>query len=54
MFAAAGKKTVVLKLSKKGVRVLRHKRKLKATLRATFTPKGGAAVSARKPVTLRR
>jgi hypothetical protein len=54
VFAAAGKKTVVLKLSKKGVRVLRHKRKLKATLRATFTPKGGAAVSARKPVTLRR
>jgi len=54
VFAAAGKKTVVLKLSSKGKKVLRHKRKLKATLSATFTPKGGAAISAKRSVSLKR
>ena len=53
-FAAPGKKTVVLKLSKKGARLLRHKRRLKATLNATFRPKGGSATSAKKKVSLKR
>jgi hypothetical protein len=54
VFAAAGKKTVVLKLSSKGAKVLRHKRKLKGTLSATFTPSGGAAMSAKRSVLLKR
>src|SRR5205085_897343 len=54
VFAAAGKKAVVLKLSSKGVKVLRHKRKLKGTLSATFTPNGGAAISAKRSVSLKR
>ena len=54
VFAAAGKKAVVLKLSSKGAKVLRHKRKLKGTLSATFTPNGGAAISAKRSVSLKR
>ena len=54
VFAAAGKKAVVLKLSSKGKKVLRHKRKLKGTLSATFTPNGGAAVTAKRSVSLKR
>jgi hypothetical protein len=53
-FATAGKKTVVLKLSSKGKKVLRHKRRLKGTLTATFKPSGGAAVSAKRSVSLKR
>jgi hypothetical protein len=53
-FAAAGKKTIALKLSRKGRKVLKHKRKLKGTLSATFKPTGGKAVSARSSVTLKR
>jgi hypothetical protein len=54
VFAAAGKKKVTLKLSSKGKKVLRHRRKLKGTLSASFTPKGGKATSTRKSVSLKR
>lgn len=53
-FPAAGKKTVVLKLTSNGKKVLKHKRKLKATLSATFTPTGGVAISAKRTVSLKR
>jgi hypothetical protein len=54
-FSAAGqKKTVVLKLTSKGKKVLKHKRKLKGTLSATFTPTGGSPVTAKKSVSLKR
>ncbi|HEY7629547.1 MAG TPA: hypothetical protein VH817_02540 [Thermoleophilaceae bacterium] len=54
VFAAAGKKKVTLKLTGKGKKVLRHKRKLKGTLTASFTPKGGKATSTKKSVSLKR
>jgi hypothetical protein len=53
-YAAAGKGTLTLKLSKKGKRAVRTARKLKVMLSATFTPRGGKAVSARKTVQLKR
>jgi hypothetical protein len=34
--------------------VLRHKRKLKGTLTASFTPKGGKATSTKRSVSLKR
>jgi hypothetical protein len=54
VFAAAGKRAVTLKLTSKGKRVLKHARKLKATLTASFTPQGGSATSAKAKVTLKR
>src|SRR5256885_9005169 len=53
-FAAAGKKAGVLKLSSKGAKVLRHQRKLKGTLSATFTPNRGAPIPAKRTVSLKR
>jgi hypothetical protein len=53
-FAKPGKKTVTLKLTGKGRKVLKHKRKLKGTLSATFKPSGGSSVSAKTSVSLKR
>jgi hypothetical protein len=53
-FAAAGKKTLVVKLGRKGRKLLRHARKAKLTLSATFTPQGGAAATVKKSVALKR
>ena len=53
-YARAGKGTVTLKLSRKGKRALRRARKVTATLKLTFTPRGGRATSASGKVTLRR
>src|SRR5262249_20620821 len=54
VFAAAGKKKGTLKLTGKGKKVLPHTRKLKGTLTASFTPKGGKATSTKKSVSLKR
>lgn len=53
-FSAPAKKSVTLKLTRKGRKVLKHKRKLKGTLTATFKPTGGSAVSAKTSVSLKR
>jgi len=53
-FAAAGKKTVIVKLSRKGSRLLRHARSVRLTLSARFTPRGGSATTATRKLTLKR
>lgn len=52
-FAAAGTKTVEVRLTKLGRRLLRGARPLGITAQGSFTPSGGAAVSATKRFTLR-
>jgi hypothetical protein len=54
VYTAAGKGTLTLKLSKKGKKVLRHARKAKLTLTASFTPKGGKATTVKQSLTLKR
>jgi WD40-like Beta Propeller Repeat len=53
-FAAAGRKTAVLKLTSKGAKRLRHARRIRLTLTARFAPRGGTAVSATRKLTLKR
>jgi hypothetical protein len=53
-FAAAGRKTAVLKLTSKGAKRLRHARRIRLTLTARFAPRGGATVSATRKLTLKR
>ena len=53
LFKAAGKRTVVVKLTRKGKRVLRRAHRLKATLRLSFTPKGGKATTVKAVVVLK-
>ncbi len=54
VFKAAGKAKLVVKLTSKGKKRLRHSRKLRATLKVSFTPKGGKAISSSTSVRLRR
>ena len=50
----AGTVTVKVKLTKKARRAVKRGKQIKATLKVTVTPKGGAAASASKKVTLKR
>ncbi len=52
-FSAAGSGAATLKLTSKGKRLLKRARKLKATLKLTFTPSGGRAITATGRVTLK-
>jgi hypothetical protein len=52
--AKAGTVSMTVKLTKKAKRSLKRGKKLKATLKVTVTPKGGAAASASKKLTLKR
>ena len=45
---------MTVKLTKTAKRSLKRGKKIKATLKVTVTPKGGAAASASKKVTLKR
>jgi hypothetical protein len=54
VFKAAGKAKLVVKLTSQGKKRLRHSRKLRATLKVGFTPKGGKAISSSTSVRLRR
>ena len=45
---------VVMKLSKKGKRILRKGKRVKITAKATFTPLGGKAVTVSKKLTVKR
>jgi hypothetical protein len=54
VYRAAGKGSLTLKLTKKGKRQLRHARRVKATLKASFTPQGGRATTVSRSVTLKR
>jgi hypothetical protein len=53
-FTAAGTKRVVIRLTRKGRKVLRRARRLRITVRATWTPLGGTPVTRSRRVTLRR
>ena len=53
-FAAAGTARVAMKLTRKGARALRRARGVRGSLRATFTPAGGAPTTATKTLRLRR
>jgi hypothetical protein len=53
-FAAAGTKTLELKLTAAGKALLRHGKRVKLTAKGTFTPSGKAAVSATKTFVLER
>ncbi len=54
VFPAAGRRTLVLKLSRKGAKLVGQVRTLHATLRLSFTPKGSTPVSAAGQLTLTR
>jgi hypothetical protein len=54
VYAAAGKGTLTLKLSKKGKKALRRARSAKLTLSISFTPKGERATTVKKSLTLKR
>jgi hypothetical protein len=53
-FAAAGRARIVLKLTRKGKRVLRRAHAVRASLQATFTPATGSPTTVRKRVRLKR
>lgn len=53
-YTAAGAGKVKMKLTKKGKRILRKGRKVKITLKATFTPAGGKPVSFSRRTTVKR
>jgi len=53
-FAAAGTAKVALNLTRKGTRVLRRARGVRARLRATFTPVGGTPTTASRKIRLKR
>jgi hypothetical protein len=53
-FAAAGTARVAMKLTRKGARALRRAKGVSGSLRATFTPPGGAPTTATKTLRLRR
>jgi hypothetical protein len=53
-FTAAGKRAVVIKLSRKGASKLRRARKVRLTLTARFAPTGGSAAAATRRLTLKR
>jgi hypothetical protein len=53
-FVTAGKRTLVLALTKKGLNLLRHAGRLNATLVIRFVARGGASSSLSLRVSLRR
>lgn len=53
-FTAAGTKTITVRLTSAGKRLLKRAKKLKLTARGTFTPTGKSTVSATKTFTLKR
>ena len=52
VFASAGKRTVVLRLSSQGLGLLRHSRRLNTILTVTFTPRGAGPTSGRRGVSI--
>jgi hypothetical protein len=54
VFPRAVKRSVVLVLTAKGLRTLRHARSLRGSLKVTFVPRGGAAASLKLGVSLSR
>jgi hypothetical protein len=54
IYPAAGRATVKVKLTRQGVKRLRHARLLRVTLTLSFDPTGGSSVSRKGSVTLRR
>lgn len=54
VFAAASRAQIAMKLTRKGTRVLRRAARVRASLRATFTPAGGAPVTASRKIRLKR
>ncbi|HUH81927.1 MAG TPA: hypothetical protein VLZ06_11435, partial [Solirubrobacteraceae bacterium] len=53
-FAAAGTKTLTIRLTAKGRSLLKRARREKLTAKGTFAPNGGHAVSTTKMLTLTR
>jgi hypothetical protein len=53
-WTAPGRARLVLKLTRRGARVLRRAQRVRGSLKATFTPTGGNATSATKGIRLRR
>jgi hypothetical protein len=53
-FKKAGRVSVRIRLTATGRRLLRHVRSLRLTMRTTYTPTGGTAVSASRSLALRR
>ena len=54
VFPAAGKRTLVLAVTRKGLNLLRHARNLKGTLVIKFVPRGGASTGLSLRVSLGR
>jgi dipeptidyl aminopeptidase/acylaminoacyl peptidase len=52
VFTGAGKRNVVLRLTGKGLRALRHVRSLRGSLKVTFAPRGGTALSSKLGVSI--
>jgi hypothetical protein len=53
VFIAAGRRSIAVKLTRRGTWALRHARRLRVTLRAAFTPAGGTATRRSRALTLR-
>jgi hypothetical protein len=53
VFTAAARRSVAVKLTRRGARALRHARRLRVTLRAAFTPAGGTATRRSRALTVR-
>jgi Phosphoesterase family len=53
-FSAAGTATIKIKLTAAGKRLLKHAKQLKLTAKSTFTPVGGAAITATRTFVLKR
>jgi hypothetical protein len=53
-FTASGRSTVKVKLTRKGIKLLRRARRLRALLTVSFKPQAGSAVSVNGRVTLKR
>jgi hypothetical protein len=53
VYTAPGRRTVAVKLTRRGIRALRHARRLRVTVRAAFTPVGGTATRRSRALTLR-
>jgi hypothetical protein len=54
VFKAAGKAKLVVKLTGKGKKRLKSSRKLRGTLKVSFKPPGGKALSSSTSVRLKR
>ncbi len=54
IFAAAGTKHIIIKLTRKGTQLIKNAKSIKLTAKGTFTPTGKPAVTALRTFTLRR